>query len=110
MGVKWDQLEGLPADAGSVGPRTAGWQLRRRAIMTKVSRVEPGGGVEAAVEAEGRSRGLTPVVEDSPEIWVSRGAKVPIDLSKSLGFWEGRAMGTHVVGERRALGLKGKKS
>lgn len=78
--------------------------------MTKVSRVEPGGGVEAAVEAEGRSRGLTPVVEDSPEIWVSRGAKVPIDLSKSLGYWEGRAMGTHVVGEGRVLGLKGKKS
>lgn len=66
-----------------MGPGTAGRQLRRRAIMTKVRGVEPGGGVGAAVEAEGRSRGLTPVVEDSPEIWVSRGAKVPTDLSRA---------------------------
>lgn len=51
--------------------------------MTKVIGVEPRGGVEAAVEAEGRSRGLTPMVEDSPEIWVSRGTKVPIDLSRA---------------------------
>ena len=48
-GIKWDQLEGLPAGAGSVGPRTAGRQLRRRAIMTKARGMEhrgPGGGRE----------------------------------------------------------------
>lgn len=51
MGVKWDQLEGLSAGAGSVGPGTAGRQLRRRAIMTKARGMEHRG----RVEAEGRS-------------------------------------------------------
>lgn len=42
----------------------------------------PGGG-RGQERGAARRRGLTPVVEDSPEIWVSRGAKVPIDLSRA---------------------------
>ena len=86
VGVKWDQVEGLPAGAGSVGPRTAGRQLRMRAVMTEARGTERRGGVEAAGGAHqqrqraeaARGRGLPPVVEDSTKILGRQGSKGPL--------------------------------